>query len=133
VLASGNKFASRDVTVLPAPVADAPAKRRLSLKAGRKRVKRDRKVTLSGRLAAPTPACTGGQTVILQKQAPTNAEPPASFKPVRSAVTDASGSFSLKVRIKRKSAFKATIDANATCAAAESGQVTVGVKKPGKG
>lgn len=99
----------------------------LSLKANKKKVKKGKKVTLSGSVEAGTEtACEAGQTVeILRKQ-----KGERGFSPFKQVTTDAGGAFRVKAKVKKPATYSAEVSGPAVCADAASKNAKVKLKKP---
>jgi DNA-binding beta-propeller fold protein YncE len=69
----------------------------LELAAGKRKVRRGKRVMLSGEIVAGSVACEAGRTVALQRRRPSD----ESFTTFAHATTDAGGSFSLRVTVKQ--------------------------------
>jgi len=106
----------------PQPLAG----RNVTLDADKNKVKKGKRVTLSGRL---TPArqgpCESSQTVELQRKKPSQ----ESFATFAQVQTDAQGAFSLKQKVKKTFEFRAQLPQTTICAAAGSNTEKVKVKK----
>jgi hypothetical protein len=105
--------------------------RTLTLDTNKSKVKKGRKVVLSGRLIATAggPAqqgeCLAAQTVQLQQKKPGQ----TSFTTFAQVQSDAQGQFSLKQKVKKTSEFRAQLPETATCGAGESENEKVKVKR----
>ncbi len=104
------------------PAADLT--RTLELTVSKKKVKKGKKVTVSGAIVAAQASCKAAQTVELQRQI----KGKKSFKPRKQLTTNASGAFSVKEKLKKPAKFRATVAAGA-CASATSPTRKVKVKK----
>jgi hypothetical protein len=101
--------------------------RLLTLDANKNKVKKGKKVLLSGRIssAARQGPCESSQTVELQRKRPKQ----PSFTTFAQVQTDAQGSFSLKKKLKKTFEFRAQVVETAACTAALSNSEKVKVKK----
>ena len=101
--------------------------RSLTLDANKNKVKRGKKVLLSGRLttAGGQGPCDAGQTVELQRKRP---KQPA-FATFAQVQSDAQGGFSLKLKLKKTFEFRAQLLETAACTAALSNSERGRVKK----
>ena len=104
-----------------------PAARTITLAASKSKLKKGKKVTLSGDLSAPADVagCESGQTVELQRKGKRD----RSFTTRSQLTTDAAGRFSSKQKVKKTADYRAVVAATSTCAAAESAAKKVKVKK----
>ena len=103
-------------------------RRTLSLDVNKHKVKKGKKVRLSGRvtpIGRQGAACLAGQPVELLKKEP-KAE---SFKVFATVQSDAQGNFSLKKKVKKTTDFSAQLQQTTSCVAASSETETVKVKK----
>ena len=107
------------------PTSGQPAAARtLSLSTSKRRVKRGRKVRLSGVVdSAAGGACEEGQSIALERRKR------GGYRPFATAVTSAGGAFGAKVRVKRGSVFRASVADTPTCGAARSLGIKVRVKR----
>jgi hypothetical protein len=112
---------------LPLGEACGKGNRALTLDANKNKVKKRKKVTLSGRLTplARQGPCESGQMVELQRKRPSQ----ASFTTFAAVQTDAQGSFSLKRKVKKTFEYRAQVVETAACGAALSNTEKVKVKK----
>jgi hypothetical protein len=112
---------------LPFSEACGKGNRALTLDANKNKVRKGKKVRLSGRLsaAARQGPCESGQTVEMQRKRPKR----PTFTTFAQVQTDAQGSFSLKKKLKKTFEFRAQIVETATCTAALSNSEKVKVKK----
>jgi hypothetical protein len=101
--------------------------RALTLDANKNKVKKGKKVTLSGRIAETRQggACAANQTVELQRKKPSQ----PAFTTIEQLQTDATGSFSAKERLNRTFQYRAQAAETAMCAAGLSNTEKVKVKK----
>ena len=106
------------------------ANRTLTLDANKSKVKKGKRVTLSGRLSAATGQgpCESSQTVELQRKRPKQ----TAFTTFAQVQTDTQGSFSLKKKLKKTFEFRAQVVETAACTAAQSNSEKVKVKKKRK-
>jgi hypothetical protein len=107
----------------PGPKRD----RTLSLDANKNKVKKGKRVTLTGRIAETRQAgsCVAGQTVELQRRKPSQAD----FTTVEQLQTDAAGAFSAKEKVKKTFDYRAQVAETATCLGRTSNTEKVKVKK----
>jgi hypothetical protein len=112
---------------LPPGQACGKGNRTLTLDANKNKVKKRKKVTLSGGLssAARQGPCEAGQTVELQRKRPKQ----TTFTTFAQVQTDVQGSFSLKKKVKKTFEFRAQVVETAACTAALSNSEKVKVKK----
>jgi hypothetical protein len=115
---------------LPLGAACGKGNRVLTLDANKNKVKKRKKVTLSGRLTptARQGQCESAQTVELQRKRPKQ----TTFTTFASVQTDAQGSFSLKKKVKKTFEYRAQVVETAACTAALSNTEKVKVKKKKK-
>jgi hypothetical protein len=101
--------------------------RALTLDANKNKVRKGKKVTLSGRIAETRQggACAANQTVELQRKKPSQ----TAFTTIEQLQTDATGSFSAKERLNRTFQYRAQAAETPTCAAALSNTEKVKVKE----
>jgi hypothetical protein len=113
--------------VLPLNEVCGKGNRTLTLDANKNKVKKRKKVTLSGRLtpAARQGPCESGQTVELQRKRPKQ----TTYTTFTQVQTDAGGNFSLKQKVKKTFEFRAQVVETAACTAALSNSEKVKVKK----
>jgi hypothetical protein len=110
------------------PLGEACGKgnRALALDANKNKVKKGKRVTLTGRLTEVVrQACQSSQTVELQRRRPSQ----TTFTTVEQLQTDAAGSFSTKQKVKKTFEYRAQVPETATCAAGLSNTEKVKVKK----
>jgi hypothetical protein len=102
--------------------------RTLTLAANKPKVKKGRRVTLSGQLneVVRQGPCESSQTVELQRKKPSQ----ATFTMVDQLQTDAAGAFSAKEKVKKTFEYRAQVLETATCAGQTSNTEKVKVKKP---
>jgi hypothetical protein len=108
---------------------DCPLRgRTLTLDASKNKVKKRKKVTLSGRLTEVLrqAECQSAQTVQLQRKRPSK----TTFKTIEQLETDAAGRFSARKKVKKTFEYRAQVPETATCAGGTSNTVKVKVKKP---
>jgi len=115
---------------LPFGEACGKGNRSLTLDADKNKVKKGKKVQLSGRLSAAgrQGPCETGQSVELQRKRPKQ----ATFTTFAQVQTDSQGSFSLKKKVKKTFEFRAQVVETATCGAALSNNEKVKAKNPKK-
>jgi hypothetical protein len=111
----------------PQPESQPAAGRTITLDANKNKVKKGKRVTLTGQLnqLARQEACESGQTVQLQRKKPSQ----ATFTTVEQLQTDAAGRFSAKEKVKKTSEYRAQVAGSATCGAGLSNTEKVKVKK----
>jgi hypothetical protein len=109
------------------PLGDACGKgtRTVALDANKNRVKKKKKVRLSGQVESAAQVCNAGQTIELQRKRPKQDE----FTTVDQLQTDAQGAFSLKKKLKKTFEFRAQVVETAACGAAFSNSEKVKVRK----
>jgi hypothetical protein len=102
--------------------------RTLTLAANKSKVKKGRRVTLSGQLTqlARQTECQSGQPVELQRKRPTQ----TSFTTIEQLQTDAAGAFSAKEKVRKTFEYRALVPETANCAGQTSNTEKVKVKKP---
>jgi hypothetical protein len=102
--------------------------RTLTLDANKNKVKKGKKVTLSGRVGeiVRQGECQSSQTVQLQRKKPSQ----TTFTTVEQLQTDAAGSFSAKEKVKKTFEYRAVLAETATCDDGLSNTEKVKVKKP---
>jgi hypothetical protein len=101
--------------------------RTLTLDANKNKVKKGKKVTLTGRLTelVRQGECQAGQPVELQRKKPSQ----TTFTTVETLQTDAAGSFSAKEKVKKTFQYRAQVPETPTCAGGISNTEKVKVKK----
>jgi hypothetical protein len=107
---------------------DCPLRgRNLTLDANRNKVKKGKRVTLTGRIAelARQGECQSGQTVQLQRKRPRQ----TAFTTVQQLQTDAAGSFSTRRKVKKTFQYRAQVIESGGCDAQTSNTEKVKVKK----
>jgi hypothetical protein len=107
---------------------NCPARgRNVILDANKNKVKRGKKVVLSGRVGetARQGECQSAQTVELQRKRPKR----TTFTTFAQVQTDAQGSFSLKQKVKKTFEYRAQVVGTATCTSALSNTEKVKVRK----
>jgi hypothetical protein len=110
----------------PQPEPPAKADRTLTLDANKNRVKKGKRVTLSGRVTEIVrQACQASQTVELQRKRPKQ----TTFTTIEQVQTDAAGSFSTKRKVKKTFEYRAQVSETATCGGQVSNTEKVKVKK----
>jgi hypothetical protein len=113
----------------PAPPAPETAKadRTLTLDANKNKVKRGKKVRLSGQVNAAVRQgpCESGQTVELQRKRPKQ----TTFTTFAQLQTDAQGTFSLKKKLRKTFEFRAQVAETDACLGQISNTEKVKVKK----
>lgn len=110
----------------PAPEPTAKADRGLTFDASKNKVKKGKKVRLSGQLDAPANevGCESGQTVDLQRQ-----KGKGDFETFEQLQTDAAGSFATKEKVKKTFTYRATVGETDACGAGVSNTDKVKAKK----
>ena len=102
--------------------------RTVSLKASKTKVKKGQKVTFSGSVAAAgVSVCTAGQAVDLQKAGKGRR---AAFHHLRGLTTDASGRFTVKLKIRSTARYQVVVAERPDCRSAVSAVVKVSSKRP---
>jgi hypothetical protein len=108
-------------TARPATAAREPAQRYIIFHVNKKEVRKGRKVKLSGHVEAPgVPACAAG--VVLNVERSTRG---AVYKVIRHATTDATGTYSVRTRVQKKSRYRISVPATDACVSAQSPPHTV--------
>jgi hypothetical protein len=104
--------------------------RTLTLDTNKGKVEKGRKVRLTGQIDSPQnqQACEPGQTVDIQRKR--KGQPDTAYKTVEQVVTDATGNFSDKERVRKTSIYRAQLAETATCDDGLSNTEKVKVKKP---
>lgn len=120
-------FTREPTPVTPPPPAE-PATRSVSLKASKKKVKKGKKVKLSGALSSTVTSCVAGQDVELQRKK----KKAKSFKPLKTLTTTDDGSFGIALKVKKTAKYQVVVAASTTCKAATSPGANVKVKKKKK-
>jgi hypothetical protein len=102
--------------------------RTLTLDASKNKVKKGKKVTLSGQVVETRQggACAASQPVELYRKRPSQ----TSFLLVERLQTDPVGNFSAKPKVKKTFEYRAVVPETATCAAQTSNTERIKVKKP---
>jgi hypothetical protein len=106
--------------------------RTLSLQASKKKVTKGRKVTFTGAVVAGgVSVCTAGQAVDLQKAGMGRH---ARFRHLAGATTDATGRFTMKVKVRKTARYRVVVTEVPDCRSATSAEVKVRAKakKPHK-
>jgi hypothetical protein len=113
-----------DETQDPSPACP----RTLTLDANKNKVKKGKKVTLSGQVLETRQggACAASQPVELYRKRPSQ----TSFVLVERLQTDPAGNFSAKQKVKKTFEYRAVVPETATCAGQTSNTEQVKVKKP---
>jgi dipeptidyl aminopeptidase/acylaminoacyl peptidase len=126
LVAFGDRDGTITINVQPPPAKD----RNLTFDANKNKVKKGKKVTLSGQVnaAGNDPACEAGQTVELQRKRPKQ----TTFTTFAQVQSNGQGDFSLKKKLKKTTEFRAQVPASANCEDALSGTEKVKVKKKKK-
>jgi hypothetical protein len=104
--------------------------RTLTLDANKNKVKKGKRVTLSGRVTefARAGECQAGQTVQLERKKPSQ----ATFTTIEQLQTDAAGNFSTKKKVKKTFEYRAQVAAGGGCGGQVSNTEKVKVKKEKK-
>jgi hypothetical protein len=112
---------------LPLGEACGKGNRTLTLDANKDKVKKGKKVLLSGQVTATASqgACAAAQTVELLRKRPSQ----TAFTAFATVQTDAQGSFSLKKKVKKTFEYRAQVLETAACGAALSNSEKVKVRK----
>jgi hypothetical protein len=110
----------------PQPTAQQTG-RTLTLDANKNKVKKGKRVTLTGQVnqVARQGACESNQTVQLQRKKPSQ----TAFATVEQVQTTATGSFSAKEKVKKTFQYRAQVTETSTCGGALSNTEKVKVKK----
>jgi hypothetical protein len=105
----------------------ATTARSLTLNASKSKVKKGRKVTLSGQLTelVRQGGCEAAQSVELQRKRPSQ----STFTTIEQLQTDTAGSFSAKEKVKKTFEYRAQVAETATCAGGLSNTEKVKVKR----
>jgi hypothetical protein len=102
--------------------------RTVILDANKNKVKKGRKVRLSGQLTEVVKqVCQSGQTVELQRKK--KRAPDTAFSTFRALQTEQAGNFATRVKVKKTFEFRAQVPETATCAGQVSNTEKVKVKK----
>lgn len=120
-------FTREPTPVTPPPPAE-PATRSVSLRASKKKVKKGKKVKLSGALSSALASCISGQDVELQRKK----KKAKSFKPLKTLTTTGDGGFGIALKVKKTAKYQVVVAASTTCKAATSPGANVKVKKKKK-
>jgi hypothetical protein len=108
------------------PQQPPSAGRTVTLDANKNKIKKGKRVRLSGRVAETRQgACAANQPVQLQRKRPSQ----TTFTTVEQLQTDAAGRFSAKEKVKKTSEYRAQVAGSATCGAGLSNTEKVKVKK----
>ena len=108
----------------PGPKADGT----LTLDANKGKVEKGRKVTLSGQLDVPSnEACEPGRQIQIQRRL--KSEDDSKFAPFETVSTDATGNFSLRVKVSRTHFYRAVISETDACDDETSNSVKVRAQK----
>jgi len=100
-----------------------PVQRYITALVNKKTVKKGRKVTISGAVQAPdTPACFAG--VVLTVERSTKG---AIYNVIGSVTTDASGAYSVKEKVTKKTRFRLSAPATDACSSLSSPPRTVNI------
>lgn len=117
-LLSGEPSKSGTITWQP------PGERSISIDSNRSRVRKGRRVRLSGAIEGD-PACSGGQAVSIQAKRVRGGR----FGTVKTTTTDDDGDYSVRMKMRRAKKFRATVQSTGTCSAARSRAITVRVRR----
>jgi hypothetical protein len=101
------------------------AGRMLTLDANKNKVRKGRKVTLSGQVDSAEQGCESSQPVELQRKKPSQ----TIFATVEQLQTTGSGNFATKEKVKKTFEYRAVVTESAGCQATESNTEKVKVKK----
>jgi hypothetical protein len=109
----------------PEPLPKVP--RTLTLDANKNKVKKGKRVTLTGQIneVVRQGPCESNQTVDLQRKRPSQ----TTFTTAEQLQTDAAGAFSAKEKVKKTFEYRAVVPETATCAGQTSNTEKVKVKK----
>jgi hypothetical protein len=111
------------------PGGPCPGGRNLTLDASKNKVKKGKRVTLSGQLTEiAKQVCQSGQAVELQRKKPSK----TTFATFEQVQTDAAGAFSSKEKVKKTFQYRAQVPETATCTGQTSNTEKVKVKKKRK-
>jgi hypothetical protein len=124
----GDETQDPDISSCNPPPAPAPVKanRSLALDANKNKVEEGKKVTLTGRVTEVVrQACQSGQTVDLQRRKPSQ----STFTTIAQLQTDAGGSFSAKLKVKKTFEYRAQVGETDACLGGVSNVEKVKVKK----
>jgi len=126
----GNIANGWSLTITAETLPPAKAARILTLDANKNKVKKGKRVTLSGRVTeiVRQGPCESGQTVELQRKRPKQ----TTFTTVEQLQTDAAGSFSTKEKVKKTFEYRAQVAETAACGPGLSNAEKVKVKKKKK-
>ena len=114
------------VSMTAVPKAPPKAARTLLFDAAKNKVKKGRKVGLSGQLDAPEdPACEAGVTLDLQRQ-----KGEGEFATFAQVQTDAAGAFALKQKVKKTFTYRVLAGETDACLSVTSNTEKVKAKKP---
>lgn len=102
----------------------AQGSRTISLESSRARVRKNARVRLFGAIDGST-ACEGNQSVQLQARPASG----GSFSTIKTLTTASDGSYTTRVRMRKARTFRAVAPAADPCQAAQSGNVTVRVRR----
>ena len=113
----------------PAPETAAKSDRSLTLDSDKGKVKKGKKVRLTGQLDAPSneSGCEPGQSVEIQRRK--KRQPDSSFAGFRQVLTDSTGNFSLDVKVKKTFIYRARVLETESCDDELSNTQKVSVKK----
>ncbi len=103
-------FALPPVQPVDPPVQPAKALRTVELDASKSKVKKGKKVKLSGEIASTAPSCESAQQLTVERKLKGKA-----FKALATATTNAAGKFSLKSKVKRSADYRALVAETADC------------------
>jgi hypothetical protein len=102
-----------------------PVARNITVNVNKKTVVKGKKVKLTGAISSADATCVGGQVLDVQRSTSG-----ASYPTVGTVTTDAAGAFTFAIKVTKKSRFRISVAATATCSAAQSPPRTVDVTKP---
>jgi hypothetical protein len=113
---------------IPFSEACGKGNRTLTLDANKNKVKKGKRVTLTGEVnqIVRQGVCESGQTVELQRKRPSQ----TTFTTIEQLQTDAAGSFFAKKKVKKTFEYRAQVLETATCGGQISNTEKVKVKKP---
>jgi hypothetical protein len=126
----GDETQDADISSCSPQTQAGQAGRNVVLDANKNKVKKGRRVTLTGQLnqIVRQGPCESGQAVELQRKKPSQ----SSFTTIQQLQTDAGGGFSTKRKVKKTFEYRAQVSETATCGAALSNTEKVKVKKKKK-
>jgi sugar lactone lactonase YvrE len=113
----------------PETAPQGQANRALTIEANKSKVRKGKKVTISGQISAPgnEAACESSQSVAIEAKGQT--EPDSDFETLETVQSDATGSFNWQKKMKKTLVFGAELAESAACSAALSNSEKVRVRK----